>query len=149
MEGVKMSRFAYFRAVGDRNGYIFVDALLAMIILVVALAAFLGTYRQATVGTVETRERTVATDLAMQTLENLKKYDWAGRGRTDAVWSSPTAQTVAVNGQTYTIRYGVITALTTTAIASNNNVIPVKVTVSWPTGKSVQMATYYLKQKTN
>lgn len=59
----------------SEKGWILIDSLLGMVILSTAIIALLLTFTQATKGSIVSTNRTQATYLAQQTLENLKLQD--------------------------------------------------------------------------
>lgn len=126
-----------------QQGYIYIDVMVGMIILAIALIAFVGAYQQSTRATAAASADTIATNLAMETIEKLKKYEGKSLTRTSAEWTtdiiSPT-----INNMQYQITTAVIPdeKLTSTQIAANSRIIPVQVTVTWSAGK-VTMITYY------
>lgn len=125
----------------SQEGWILVDSLLGVIILSTAVIALLLAFTQTTKGTVASTNRTQATYLAQQALENLKAQD----GGTQII--PPVIPPV----DKYTI---VIDSPPVSAITSDTNSLrtylkPYRVTVSWsdisggPVNKSIQMAGYY------
>lgn len=126
-----------------QQGFVYIDVLVGMVILTIALTAFAVAYQQSTRGTAAASQNTVATHLAMETLENLKRYEGTGSTtRASAEWQ--TTGSAKVNHVQYQVTTSVIAdrELTSTQIAANSRIIPVQVTVAWATG-SVTMITYY------
>lgn len=127
-----------------QRGWIYIDALLGMVIIAVVLAALVLAYTQATKATGAASVRTHAVYLAQQTLEELKQYD----GQAAVVL--PAQQQVVQDGITYTISTAWLSVGTVNAANGlETNLKPVKVSVSWLDANSgglpqtVSMSGYY------
>ena len=117
----------------SQKGFIFIDALVGMIILSVALTALAVAYRQTTITTVAARDYNNAVYLAQQAAEELKKND--GRQVGNADWTI-TNTISTINGVRYTIN---IPAPTNIELLK-----PVTIGVSWPENTTgINITSYY------
>lgn len=116
-------------------GFIFIDALVGMVILTVALTALAVAYRQATITTVAARNYNNAVYLAQEAVEELKKND----GQLAAAFTTTlTNSKITINNVGYSI-----TPSTTDLSATLKEV---KISVSWPNNTHsppVELVSYY------
>ena len=131
----------------NQKGWVYIDALIGMTILALAITALALNFHQSTQGTLSISNQTQATYLAHQLLTELKIYDHTGLDRSSPQWfksdffDDPNSKTKFQ----YTTK-----VLDPDEIPDglDVNVIPVRVTVQWsePTGdKVLQIVTYYYK----
>lgn len=123
------------RILNNQKGFVFVDALIGMVILAVALTALALAYRQASITTVAARDYNNAVFLAQQAAEMLKEND--GKTAATADWAQAD-KTTTINNVEYTVA--------TTRGTVLNSLQPVTITVSWlnhPNGVSITNY-YYL-----
>lgn len=127
------------RKIKNDRGMGIVEALVAMLLVTVALLAILTSYQQAVAMAVSTRNHNMATYLAQQVLEELKKNDGIGSFKDfDPITDVENPQTI--NGVEFTITQGEQINHT------DNNTISVTVKVSWTEGvraKSAEFTEYY------
>lgn len=125
----------------SQKGWILVDSLVGMIFLSTAVIALLFAFTQATKGTIVSTNRTQATYLAQQALENLKSQDGQ---------STITPQPAVTKGIFHISSPVPITVPDIAADANLSTYLkPYQVTVSWSdssggsTSKNVTMVGYY------
>ena len=106
-----------------QKGWIFVDSLLAMVIVSIALVALLSAFMQTTKASSVATNYNQALFLAQETIEELKIQD--GRERINLPNVIPPVQR---NNVIFTITAAEITVADT---ALNVNVHPVRIRVSW------------------
>jgi len=117
----------------SQKGFIFIDALVGMVILSVALLALAAAYRQATITTVAAREYNNAVYVAQQAAEELKRND--GRTTGNADWTIANG-TETINNVPYTVN--VPPPLIENLVAKAN------ITVSWPENNTgISITSYY------
>ena len=125
-----------------RSGWVLVDALLGAVVLSVALTAFAGLYKQATVGNVNNRAYYGALYVAQNALEELKQGD--GMLAADVAAVAPL---VSVAGIDYAVRMAVQPVADDRL--DTTNLHPYKAVVSWrdPSAagevRSIEVAAYY------
>ena len=123
----------------SEKGWILVDSLVGMVVLSTAVIALLLAFTQATKGTVASMNRTQATYLAQQTLENLKAQDGNSIIKTED--SSVGKYTIVVDTPS-------VSSIETGTEDLKRYLIPYQVTVSWsdisggPANKSIKMVGY-------
>jgi len=126
----------------SQKGWILVDSLVGMIFLSTAVIALLFAFTQATKGTIASTNRTQATYLAQQALEDLKSQDGE---------STITPQSAVPNGIFHISSPSLITIpeIENDVDHLSTYLKPYQVTVSWsdssggPTNKKVTMVGYY------
>lgn len=139
--GRKYARVAYQKMrwallqSNSRRGWVLVEALIGMTILVVGLLAILASYTQTTKTSTFSDNTTQATYIAQQELEKLKR-DF------DATTTTPDVAKCSTKNGIFTIK---CTLATGTAPFSDLNIIPVSAKVSWnnPNEGSITVTTYY------
>ena len=110
----------------SQTGFIFIDALVGMVILSVALTALAVAYRQTTITTVAAKDYNNAVYLAQQSAEELKKND--GQKVENANWT--------ISGVKYTIK--------TPAPTNTELLKQVTINVSWPKNTTgINITSYY------
>jgi hypothetical protein len=125
-----------------QQGYIYIDVIMGMVILITALTVLAAAYQQSTRHVIAVSNHVIATNLAMETIENLKRYEEANLTRASAEWK--TTVTSTINNVPYQVTTAVIEdEHLTTQIATNSRIIPVNVTVTWPPKGNVTITTYY------
>ena len=120
-----------------QKGFIFIDALVGMVILTVALTALAVAYRQATITTVAAREYNNAVYLAQETAEKLKVNDGKKATTVEAADWTQFDTSTTINNVEYRVK---------TNTTDVNSLKQTKITVSWPkntTGISI-VSYYYL-----
>ncbi|MEN6412385.1 MAG: type II secretion system protein [Veillonellales bacterium] len=118
----------------NQRGWLYLDALIGMILVSIACVAIMAAYTQSTKATGVASNRATAVSIAEQVLESYKQYD-------GGTVSPPTSYTSP--DPNFSIA---ITNPSVTALSGTPKVIPVQVTVSWPAvdpQNSVQMISYY------
>lgn len=118
----------------SQKGFIFIDALVGMVILSVALMALAVAYRQSTITTVMARNYNNGVYLAQQAAEELKKND--GQTTFDSTIKNPN---VTINNLEYSITPNILPASTTL-------LKQVTISVSWPNNTNsppVELVSYY------
>jgi len=116
----------------SQKGFIFIDALVGMVILSVALTALAVAYRQTTITTVAARDYNNAVYLAQQAAEKLKEND--GKKAVDAIWTIANT-TTTINKVPYVVA---------TTMADVNSLKQATITVSWlNNSKSISIVSYY------
>lgn len=136
---IKQSKSTQNDQLKSEKGWILIDSILGIFILSTAVIALLLAFTQSTKGSVTSTNRTQATYLAQQTLENLKLQDGSKTIDTTVVPSS--------DKYTIVIDTPAVSAITN-ALDLNIYLKPYRVTVSWsdtvggPATKNVQMVRY-------
>lgn len=134
-----------FKLIKSEKGWILIDSIAGMIILSTAVIALLLAFTQATKGTIASTNRTQATYLAQQTLENLKAQD--GKSIIYETVALP-ADKDTVNKYTIVISTPPVSAITADANQLSKYLKPYQVTVTWsdtsggPANKNVTMVGY-------
>lgn len=123
----------------DRNGWVFIDAILGVAIVAVALTTITLAYTQTSKATVANTNRTQAIYLAQQELENLKVNDGA-----ESFGPLTTKQLGPFRGTTYTV----VSATFAEAGLNDTKIVPVQATVTWSDissskENSVKLISYY------
>lgn len=129
----------------NQDGWIFIDALVGMIIVATALTALLLMYTQATKGTTNNRNYNNAIYVAQRSLEDIKQYEG-----TSTIKALPTnvidPPTTTVDGVTYTVHIGSLTV----SDSLDTHINPYQATVSWTdttispaVTRSINVAAYY------
>ncbi len=136
-----------YNEVNGQQGWIFVDALIGMVILAVALAAMMIMYRQATIANTTSRDYDAAVYIAQQHLENIKRFDAQPLqdGKLVSVnFTNPSAETV--NGTVFTTTIAPVA----TTEDLDNHLHPYQATVTWmdrtanpPTQRQIRIVAYY------
>ena len=126
--------------VNNRDGWILLDSLLAMLILTIALLAIALTHTYTTKTSTFSDRTAQATYIAQQELEKLKR-DY------DATSTQPDVTKCSTANGIFTIECKIVTGV---APFNDLNLIPVSAKVSWsdPQPNSVTVITYYF-YKTN
>ncbi len=139
-----------FTMFNRQGGWIYIDSLFGMTILVTSLMLFGGVFYFAiTSASSETNYKTAIT-LAQQAAETLQKYDGSGKSNGFNL-NQIVQQPPPINGVQFTITP---TILTITDIDNNHALYPVQIDVTWSEtkrqnsnnisiGKSVILTTYY------
>ena len=133
-------QIAYNNLLQSQKGWILIDSVIGMVILSIAIIALVLTFTQATKGTTASTNRTQATYLAQQTLENLKAQD--GNSAIDTTVISP------VGKYTIVISTPAVAAITADPNQLSQYLIPYQVTVSWSdtsggaSNQNIQMVGY-------
>lgn len=119
----------------NEKGFIFIDALIGMVILTIALTALAVAYRQLTVTTVAARDYNNAVYLAQQAAETLKINDGKKENEeTEEMWTIAD-KTTTIDKVSYEV---------TTQIADVNSLKQATITVSWLNhSKSISIVSYY------
>ena len=116
----------------NNGGFFYIDALIGIVILTVALTFMAGTYRQAIANSVFTDQNTIATSLARQTLEELKDQDNIQQLILNTPnFTLPTPTTTLQNGVTYTSTVTKVDIGADTLGRLTNEITPAQVTVTW------------------
>ncbi|MDT8901889.1 hypothetical protein [Anaeroselena agilis] len=133
------------RILRDRRGWVFIDALIGMVIVALALTALAMAYYQSTFASASANNRLRAVYIAQATLEDLKKFDRRDFASNPVV--IPAAQQVQMQGSPvqFTVQ---VTQVAVAAIAGlSPRLVPVQVAVTWQehngTAGQVQMTGYY------
>lgn len=126
-----------------QDGWILIDALVGIVIVVTALTALLAMYSQATKATTMNQAQTNAMYIAQRHLEELKQLD--GTPGIAALPESANLPAVTENGIVYTIQRQRINVA-----ALNNRMHPFQIIVSWTdttvnpaVDRQVQITSYY------
>jgi len=138
----------------SEKGFIYVEVLIATIILAMATTGIMAMYQQSSLTNKKTNEIAIATNLAKGTIETLKQFE--GSKRNSSNWTNGYPQTVTQNSIAYTINVNQINAsqLPTTPIdiKSDNDIVPITVTINWNStqngttqAKNVSLATYFMQ----
>ncbi len=138
----------------EEKGSIYLEILIATIILATITTGIMAMYQQSTLNTKKTNHITVATDLAKGTIETLKQFE--GNVRGSANWTNGYPKTVTQNNVNYTINVNQVNSnqLPTSPIdiKNNNEIVPLSVSVSWNQvqngvnkAKSINLATYFMQ----
>ena len=130
----------------NRSGWMYIDALVGMTILVIALTALMVMYFQTTRNNGFNSKYTSGVYVAQRILEDIKQYE-----NTATIKSLPPAvtdQQLTVNNVVYTIE--VRSQTVSDAISLDSHLYPYNVKVSWTdastnpaTTRAVQVASYY------
>lgn len=129
----------------QQQGWILVDSLLGMVVLSIALLAFLTAFYQGTRSTVMSNGQTVASYVAQDALMALKVYDGKKQARDSKVWQSSGTHQDANTQAVYAYQTAVLEPAEIPADL-RASIIPVRVTVIWQElneAKHYQMITYY------
>lgn len=128
----------------QQQGWLLMDSLIAIIIILVALTAILGLYTQTSSNNTANRNYNTAVYLAQDCLENLKKYE-----KTSTIANLPTGDThppdVSKNGVTYTI----VISPVTPADNLDGTMYPYQATVSWTEksgNRQISLVSYYYSE---
>lgn len=143
------ARLACSKIGKSQEGWILIESLVGIVILSTAVVALVLGFTQATKGTTESTNRTQATYLAQQALEDLKAQD--GDSTIDTTRVSSSVVIPPTNGIVYTVTAD---PLPVSAITSDTKQLgvylkPYQVTVSWvdSTGgnasKNVKLVGYF------
>lgn len=133
------------RIVRDRRGWVFIDALIGMVIVALALTALAMAYFQATSASSSANNNLRAVYIAQAQLEALKRFDRQDFATNPVTLSAPQQVTMPNYPLPFTVQ---VDQLTVPAVAGlSPRLIPVRVTVTWQerngvTGQ-VQMTGYY------
>jgi len=136
-------QIAHNKLLKSPKGWILVDSLIGIVILSTAVIALLAAFTQATKGTVASTNRTQATYLAQQALENLKAQD--GKSVID---TTIVPQVPPLDKYTIVIDTPPVDAITSDTDQLGTYLKPYRVTVSWsdtsggPAGKNVTIVGY-------
>ncbi len=122
-----------------QNGFVFVDALIATVIVSIALIALIMTYTQSTKVSIAATERQTALYLAQNELESMRQlYEKTAGPVTGHVNS------VIHNNKTFSV---ITTVLPRPAsVAAYDKIIPLSVTVSWNTNDNLSLQAYLYLQ---
>ena len=130
----------------NRSGWMYIDALVGMTILVVALTALMAMYFQTTRNNGFNSKYTSGVYVAQRVLEDMKQYE--NTPTIKALPESVTDQQLTVNNVVYTIE--VRSQTVSDAIALDSHIYPYYVKVSWTdastspaTTKNIQVASYF------
>ena len=125
--------------VNNRDGWILLDSLLAMLILTIALLAIALAHTYTTQTSTFSDRTAQATYIAQQELEKLKR-DY------DATTSQPDVTKCSATNGIFSIECKIVTGV---APFNDLNLIPVSAKVSWsdPNPNSVTVITYYFYKK--
>ena len=130
----------------SHHGWILVDSLIGVTIVVTALLAIMVLYLQITSSTVAAKDYQNATYIAQQQLDNLRQYDGTVTLNACPAIASPADQTV--ENVSYKIAFSARANITFTEPLSAK-VCPYQVSVSWDdpkkpgTPRSIQVVNYY------
>ena len=135
------------KLVNNTRGWILVDSLMGVTILVTALLAIMVLYTQITSSTVAARDYQNATYIAQQQLDNLRQYDGtATLNACPPIAANPASQTI--ENVSYTIALNEKANITLTE-SLHAKVCPYQVSVSWDdpkkpgTPRLIQVVNYY------
>ena len=122
-----------------KGGFVFIDALMAIVLLSIGIVALLAAYTQSTKVSIAATERQTALYLAQSKLELLKQqYD--GTSNTISAYTD----TVTTNNKAYKITTNISSR--PTAISAYTKIIPLTVTISWNADDSLALTEYiYVK----
>lgn len=125
----------------SQKGWVFIDALIGMVILSVALTVILMAFTQNTKTTSATKNYNEAVIIAQQTLEELKLQDGVTTTSNVFITAPPD---ILRNG----VSFSIITSSQTVSETLDNKLIPIRATVTWtePTtnhAMQVQIVNYY------
>lgn len=129
----------------NERGWIYIDSLVGMIILGLAVVAIAGVFTQSTESTITIKNQTKATYVAYQRLSELKRYDHFGLERTNREWETSSIV------QETDLQFKVNTQVLPSEEIPEEfdlGLIPVKATVEWDEfGKKrkTEIITYYYK----
>jgi len=127
----------------SQKGFIFIDALVGMVILIIALTAIISAFTQTTKATSVSTNYNQAMFLAQQTIEDIKIQDGGSQINLSSITSPVSRNNVA-----FTIT---ATNISVTDATLDAKVKPVQVTVTWndPVSSSVRqviiVSYYYTK----
>ncbi|MBP2627310.1 MAG: hypothetical protein H6Q68_2021 [Firmicutes bacterium] len=134
----------------NMSGWIFIESLIGIVIVSVALTAIVLSYTQLTKTTVYTTNRTQATYIAQQTIENFKFNDGktvgtAANGKIYPDFSLESTSVNPDNGITYSIE--IKQNLPYTSL-DNTTIYPIQTIVTWKDASSsninsVNLISYY------
>lgn len=122
------------KSLHKEHGFIYIDVLIGLVILSVAIIAILYTYNTSLHVSEENEGLKTAVVLANNQLNYLKRYDGSLKDRDSSVWSVvPDNIYEDVNlKNTYTVSSRVLNSSEiASGIESNGNIIPVEVKVVW------------------
>ena len=135
------------KMVNNTRGWILVDSLMGITILVTALLAIMALYTQITSSTVAAKDYQNATYIAQQQLDNLRQYD--GTATLNACPPIPVDQpSQTIENVSYTIELTEKAKITLTE-ALHAKVCPYQISVRWDdpkkpgTPRSIQVVNYY------
>jgi len=133
----------------NQKGWIFIDALIGLVILSVALLAMAVALRQSVVGTAFANNRTKAAYLAQQQLSDLRRYEHTGLDRDSAEWTRSLTYTDPNPGSQLQFQFN-SAQLPDDQIPEDldGDIIPVQATVQWTDSTGLQtltVVTYYYK----
>lgn len=128
----------------NQKGWIYIDALVGLIVLSVGLLALTIAFRQSTITGTRNTNYDQAVYIAEQTVEEFRRND--GRQIANADFSLTTPQTF--RGIVYNIEGTPIAVNNITELITNHLILPYRVTVSWTDNAtnnihSVQLISYY------
>lgn len=131
------------RYLRNRQGWIFIDALIGMVIVALALTSLVMAYFQATSAAVSSNNYLRAVYIAQAELEDLKQYDRQPPGTI----TLPPLRQAEMEGspQQFTVRVEQIAVAAVDAL--DLRLVPVRVTVTWREANGaagqVQLTGYY------
>ena len=123
----------------SQQGFILMDSIIGLVILITALVAIVAMYTQATKTTSFNRNYNNAVYIAQKSLEDIKQYE-----NTPTIQSLPSTVTHPTNPTVDGVEYTVV--ITSPVTESLTNLYPYQVTVSWPASNpstSINVVAYY------
>jgi hypothetical protein len=143
MLGELISRIRAHKFHNNMHGWIFIDALVGIVIVTTALTCILLAYTQLTKATILTTNKTQALYIAQQALEYFKFNDGQTAGTVYPNFAYQSSVTAA-NGSNYTVS---VNQSVSVNVNGNTKIYPVQVSVKWNNTDTPIMLTsyYYLK----
>jgi len=123
----------------SQQGFILMDSIIGLVILITALVAIVAMYTQATKTTSFNRNYNNAVYIAQKSLEDIKQYE-----NTPTIQFLPSTVTHPTNPTVDGVEYTVV--ITSPVTESLTNLYPYQVTVSWPASNpstSINVVAYY------
>lgn len=128
------------------QGYLYMDALIAMFILSVAVVAIMGVFTNSAKLNANAAHYTAATNIARQQMELLKKWsasDWSDPNLPASIPWQGEPNNLTVNKTTFEVR-----TIVDQFSDVDPNLVQVTVSVTWKEfsgSKNVQLTTYFSK----
>ncbi len=133
----------YLRCPRCQRGWIFIDALIGMVIVAIALTALAVAYSQSTASSASSNNYLRAVYIAQAQLESLKRFD--RQLPNSIVLPAPQQMTMGGYPQQFTVQVQQINVAALGGLGER--LVPVRVTVTWqePRGGAgqVQLTGYY------
>jgi len=128
---IRYKQLSFRKLLKGCEGFIYIDVIVGMLILVTALTFMGGTYSQAVGYSMSANQNTVATSIARQALESLKDQDNIQQVTPGtSIFTLPAPMTQTINGITYTVTTTVVN-LGNTLGNVTDVITPVQIAVTW------------------